>query len=416
MRGFIRLNSQAEIEWFMNENAFLIIACLSAAAAMVVRLILPSKKVAPFFVLSILATPSLIYSPKQPLVLCSTVCAVAAFLIFKYHENNTQAQENSNLNISEARNRFKKEKMEFEKTIEEEKRFSSLYVIIKTLSETFKLKNAASILKEKISIYLDAREVSMFLVKDDKIERLFGEHNLKDVLQECESFEKQDFVHKDGKYYYAFRDNQSVFFFFSVVCTDTPEKMKEKFEDLSLEIFPAIKRISLFAKIDELSVIDGLTGVYRRGFFDEKLNFEFSRAMVFKTSLALMILDIDHFKKINDTYGHQAGDTILKKVAAIIKDNVYETDIVARYGGEEFVVIMPRAQAEGALRKAEYIRKLIDNETFEVGVEKIKVTISAGIAHYPQDANAVSDLINKADLALYKAKEAGRNRIYQWQQ
>ncbi len=399
----------------MNENIFLVTASLSAPLSLILLSVLPGRKTAPIFTLLLMSVPSIIYSYREPLILCAPICAAAAFFIFKSHDNDGRPAKERNLNINEARERFEKEKKEFEKTAENEKKFSSLYVIIKALSETLDLKSSASLLKEKISAYLEASELSMFLVKGDRAEKVFGEQDLKDVLEGCEGFEKADFISKGGRFYYAFRDNQAVFFFFSAESANAPEKMKEKFEDLSLEIFPALKRISLFARIDELSVIDGLTGVYRRGFFDEKLNFEFSRAKAFKTSLGLMIIDIDHFKKINDTYGHQAGDSVLKKVAAVIKENVYETDMVARYGGEEFVVIMPRAQAEGALRKAEHIRKLIESEIFEAGVEKIRITISAGIAHYPKDAETVSDLISKADTALYKAKESGRNRICQWQ-
>ncbi|MEW5950522.1 MAG: GGDEF domain-containing protein [Elusimicrobia bacterium] len=397
----------------MNDNVFLLISSLSVPSAIFAEIALKPKKYR-FLIPVVFSLPSLMFSFYRIEFIISAFVCFISFTIFPKRQNTEI--KNSDSDLFKIKNIFEKEKKEFEKAAENEKRFSALYVIIKTLSETFDLKTPAVLLKEKISVYLNAKEVSMFLVKENSAEKIFGEDELSSVLEYSQGFEKEDFIFSNDRFYYAFRDGQTVFFFFSVLSQENPEIIKEKLEDLSLEIFPALKRISLFARIDELSVIDGLTGVYRRGAFDEKLSFEFSRAKTFKTSLGLMILDIDHFKKINDSYGHQAGDAVLKKVAEIIRENVYETDFVARYGGEEFALIMPRAQADGALRKAEYIRKLIESEVFEAGAEKIKITVSAGIAHYPKDAQKIEELINKADSALYKAKESGRNRICEWKE
>jgi diguanylate cyclase (GGDEF)-like protein len=177
------------------------------------------------------------------------------------------------------------------------------------------------------------------------------------------------------------------------------------------EISFAFQRIGLFQEVEKRSRIDGLTGVFRRGVFDEKLDEEILRAQAFKTTFCVMILDIDKFKNLNDSYGHPFGDTVLSRVGEILRESVYETDVVARYGGEEFSILLPRAEPEGVLRKAEVIRAAIEAETFELALKRIQVTVSIGVAHYPRDANTVQAIVKLADQALYHAKESGRNRV-----
>lgn len=171
------------------------------------------------------------------------------------------------------------------------------------------------------------------------------------------------------------------------------------------------RRIKLFQEMENLSQIDGLTGVYRRGDFDERLRQETVRAKTFKTSFGLMLLDIDHFKQLNDRYGHPFGDQVLKRVGELLNASVYDTDFVARYGGEEFVVVLPRAQPEGAARKAEAIRAALEAEKFSRGFETVRATVSIGIAHFPRDAATPEELIAQADAAMYEAKSRGRNRV-----
>jgi len=177
------------------------------------------------------------------------------------------------------------------------------------------------------------------------------------------------------------------------------------------EVSFAVKRIQLFRQVEWLSQVDGLTGVYRRNALDEKILEEIRRAGAFKTTLGFMIVDIDHFKLVNDRYGHQFGDFVLKKVGMLLRSSVYETDFVGRYGGEEFGIVLPRADAAGVLRKAEAIRTKIEGETFSQGFETVKVTVSIGIAHFPRDGSAAGELIARADAALYRAKETGRNKV-----
>ncbi len=198
---------------------------------------------------------------------------------------------------------------------------------------------------------------------------------------------------------------------FSVVVYSSDVADIDEVSDLVKEISSSLKKIHLFEMTENMSQKDGLTGLFRRGVFNEKLNEEIIRARNFKYTVGLMMIDIDHFKYINDTYGHQVGDEVLKEVSSVIKNSVYETDFVARYGGEEFAVIMPRAEIEGSTRKAEYIRNAVASHRIRAGLVDIKVTISCGIAYFPYDGEDEKTLVENADRALYFSKENGRNRV-----
>lgn len=190
-----------------------------------------------------------------------------------------------------------------------------------------------------------------------------------------------------------------------------PDALLARAQTFVDEIGFAFRRVKLFQEVESLSRIDGLTGCFRRGDFDERLRHEIVRAKTFKTPLTLLLLDIDHFKRLNDRYGHPFGDQVLRRVGELLNASVYDTDFVARYGGEEFVVVLPRAEPEGALRKAEAIRRAIEAEHFTLALETIRVTVSIGVAHFPRDAATPDELVGQADAALYRAKSDGRNRV-----
>ena len=190
-----------------------------------------------------------------------------------------------------------------------------------------------------------------------------------------------------------------------------PEAWLAKTQSFVSELGVAFRRVKLFQEVERLSEIDGLTGVRRRGAFDKKIGEELVRAKTFKTTFALMLLDIDHFKSLNDRFGHPFGDQVLKRLGAVLNSLVYDTDFVARYGGEEFAIVLPRAEPAGALRKAEAIRAAIEAELFSIGFEELRVTVSIGLSHFPRDASTPDEMVARADAALYAAKAAGRNRV-----
>ena len=171
------------------------------------------------------------------------------------------------------------------------------------------------------------------------------------------------------------------------------------------------------ARLFQQAVYDGLTGLYVRRYFDLRLAEEENRIKRYGGRLTILIMDIDHFKKINDSYGHQEGDSVLCQVADIIRSSIRrDLDMPCRYGGEEFVVIMTDTDLAGALIVAERIRHSIQNHAFEMTGGPIKVTLSGGVAFMDQQGFVTGiELLKRADDALYRAKENGRNQIQVWE-
>ncbi len=198
-----------------------------------------------------------------------------------------------------------------------------------------------------------------------------------------------------------------------------------KFEVLVSHLVLQVKKIRLYETVKELSILDGLTGVYVRRHFLERFNEELKRSIKYKLPLAVLMLDIDHFKRYNDDFGHLVGDATLKEVAALLRENLRKVDMIARYGGEEFIMVLPETGPEGALEVSERIRSSVAHHRLKVYDVEAQVTVSIGISFFPTDI-AVSkrdeyfddlgfDLIRHADKALYCAKEEGRNRVVRYQ-
>ncbi len=164
-------------------------------------------------------------------------------------------------------------------------------------------------------------------------------------------------------------------------------------------------------KLIEMNIKDGLTGVFNRRFFEPRLEEEFQRHRRYNRSLSLIMLDIDHFKHINDTYGHQAGDYILKSISLLVEKKIRNVDIFARYGGEEFCCLLPETSLDSAKVVAENIRKQISDETFHFKDKEIRLTLSQGVASLAKDIESAEALLKKADDALYAAKNTGRNKV-----
>jgi diguanylate cyclase (GGDEF)-like protein len=158
---------------------------------------------------------------------------------------------------------------------------------------------------------------------------------------------------------------------------------------------------------------DYLTGLRTRGYFEQQLELEFKRAERKQQKFALLMIDIDHFKVLNDTHGHHVGDQLLRDVTSILMKDMREVDTVARYGGEEFVIILPETTETGAVFVAQRVRKAVEQAKFFAGSPHSvqHLTISIGVAVYDTDAQFKRDLIEFADAALYAAKHAGRNRV-----
>lgn len=168
-----------------------------------------------------------------------------------------------------------------------------------------------------------------------------------------------------------------------------------------------VERVKAQNELERLATTDPLTLLINRRKFEELLDYEMERDKRYRTGLSFIFCDIDRFKLINDEYGHDAGDKVLKEFAKLLKNSIRASDIVARWGGEEFVLLIPNTTADIASVLAEKLRRTIDNHEFPI---PCKVTASFGVTHFLGDDNQTA-AIKRADVALYKAKENGRNRI-----
>lgn len=164
-------------------------------------------------------------------------------------------------------------------------------------------------------------------------------------------------------------------------------------------------------EIYRLTTMDGLTQIYNRRYFEEALEREVSRSRRYERSLSLVMFDVDHFKQVNDRYGHLAGDHVLKQLASTLRTRIRREDVFARYGGEEFGLLLPEIDLAGAVALADKARRLVEKQRFEFDKNVIPVTVSLGVAILESTHRDLVDLKRAADGKLYEAKSAGRNRV-----
>jgi diguanylate cyclase (GGDEF)-like protein len=171
----------------------------------------------------------------------------------------------------------------------------------------------------------------------------------------------------------------------------------------------AIQNARFFDRVKQMAYLDGLTSIYNRRYFEMRVVEEMERASRYTGQMAVIMVDIDHFKKLNDEFGHLLGDEVLRQMSAIFTQQLRKADVVCRYGGEEFAILVPETTGENAMGVAEKLRRVVESWPFP-GVPR-PVTISAGVADYPENGTTRDELMRAADEALYAAKQAGRNRV-----
>jgi diguanylate cyclase (GGDEF)-like protein len=184
------------------------------------------------------------------------------------------------------------------------------------------------------------------------------------------------------------------------------------FSVIGYQMATTLRHFQKLSSMKDMAIYDTLTKVHNRRHFEERLGAETQKSFLSDGPLSLIMVDIDYFKKVNDTFGHDAGDKVLWKVASLLKNSVRKDDTVARYGGEEFVLILPGAKLEVTAIIAERIRRLVETTPFDIGQGQINITISIGISNLPTHrARSKEEMIKMADQALYQAKRGGRNRV-----
>jgi diguanylate cyclase (GGDEF)-like protein len=184
------------------------------------------------------------------------------------------------------------------------------------------------------------------------------------------------------------------------------------FSVIGYQMAATLKHSQRLSTVKKEAIYDTLTSLFNRRHFEERLSAETQKAFEGNSNLSIIMVDIDHFKMVNDTFGHAGGDKVLCEVASLLKSSVRVYDTVARYGGEEFVLLLPGASLDPTAVVAERIRRSVGNTPFEIGQAQVHLTISLGISNFPiHHAKSKEELVKMADLALYDAKRGGRNRV-----
>ena len=201
------------------------------------------------------------------------------------------------------------------------------------------------------------------------------------------------------------------------VLTDTQkdfEQLKSHSDSIrmiSKVVTSALNNIYLYKKMEELSNVDGLTGLYNRRCFNNMIERKISEASRMKARLSMIMLDIDHFKNVNDTYGHKAGDDVIRFISKTIKNSIRKVDFAARYGGEEFVILLTNTTVDATAKIAEKIRNMVRDATVNADGALLSITASFGVSSYPEPSMTAGDLVKNADTALYYSKEHGRDQV-----
>jgi diguanylate cyclase (GGDEF)-like protein len=190
-----------------------------------------------------------------------------------------------------------------------------------------------------------------------------------------------------------------------------PSDVRPGLQLLANQVAVALGNAAAVARLEELATTDGLTGCYNKRHFNEELQERLHAAARFGKQVSLVICDIDHFKSVNDTYGHHTGDVVIRELGQVLKRLRRGSDVVARFGGEEFCVLCDQTGSDGALQLAERVRLELGQTLFDTERGPLQVTCSVGVATYPDHAQSHAKLFEAADRALYAAKHKGRNRV-----
>ncbi len=300
--------------------------------------------------------------------------------------------------------------------------YKAMKDIAKIIESQYELSYIIPLIGEMIDRFMHSHLIYIFINKNGKFELVWP--------NACKDKKIYNLLKKtDIKFDYILSDNSSIGIFplvnedkilGAVAAYSNIDKLNKQDIDYLVQLTKqsglTIQRANVYAEVLKYATMDALTGLNNRRQMEIRLNQEVSNAKRNNQKLCCMMLDVDYFKKVNDTYGHSAGDFVLKNISEIIKNEIREYDIACRYGGEEFLIILPQTSSKEAILVAQRLRKIIESSKTDIkksgvkGVSFLNVTVSIGVCSYENSMSAES-FVQKTDKALYEAKTTGRNRV-----
>ena len=360
---------------------------------------------------------------KKIFIFIPMVVFLLWIIIFEYYiitlekitSQNSQIIVSLKQEIKSLEQNHAESKSEYETVYQELTKYTKLFTLVEEINKNIELAKVGEKFYLTIAEYFGYDKIDYFGIfvtkKKDIIEIISfspPEENLIKTIKEI-WLEKQSFANVEG--ILAEKIYSNLYQYIFIIKHKLPEKLLPQLKFFINETKIGFVRSVLFKEVEELSRVDGLTGLYLRRYFTACLNNELLLATRYNNVFSLIMIDIDFFKKVNDTYGHIVGDFVLKELAKILLEEFREQGLCARWGGEEFLVFIPYQSQQQVVFLAEKLRSTVENHIFQFQDKTIKITISCGISFYPQEGKDITTLIEEADKKLYKAKQSGRNKV-----
>jgi diguanylate cyclase (GGDEF)-like protein len=306
-------------------------------------------------------------------------------------------------------------KTEYENSHRELTKYEKLFSLVEEINKNIELSKVGEKFYSVITEYFGVDKINyvgiLVVKKKDVIDIISFSSSNESLITTIKSLWEEKQTLSNIECFFTEKIYSNLYEYIFIIKHQLADRLLSQLRFFTNETKIGFVRSVLFKEVEELSRIDGLTGLYLRRYFISRLNNELLLASRYNTVISLIMIDIDFFKKINDTYGHIVGDFVLKELAKLLLQEVKEQGLCARWGGEEFLVFVPYQTQQQVVELAERIRKNVEDYNFLFQDKTIKLTISCGVSFYPQEGKDITTLIEEADKKLYKAKQSGRNKV-----